>query len=205
MSKRGTRVLAACSVLMLLVGCASTKLISGWRDPNYSGQPFRKILVIGVTKQSAARRILEDEFVRQLSARNTQAVQSYQLITEDGEVPKERLAQAVQEAGADAQLVSRLLKVERETQVYPGSYMGPPYFGYYGFYGYYSSAWMGFYDPPYVYTYDVVTWEVSLFDARTDRLVWAGTTETFSPREFAKEAAEFAKVIVQEVADKKLI
>jgi hypothetical protein len=196
------KLFAMCCAVVLLASCASTKLINEWRDPNYSAQPFGKILVIGITKQSATRRILEDEFVHQLTARGIQAVQSYQLIAEDGEVPKERLAQAVQQAGADGVLISRLVKVERQTQIYPGAYMGPPYLGFYGFY---SSAWMGFYDPPQVYTYDVVTWEVNLFDSRTDRLVWAGTTETFSPRSFAKDASEFAKIIIKELADKKLI
>ena len=99
-------------------------------------------------------------------------------------------------------LVTRLVKVNRETQIYPGTYAGAPYMGFYGFY---SSAWVGFYDPPQVYTYDVVTSETSLIDAKVDRVVWSGTTETFSPREVRKDTQEFASVIIKALADQGLI
>ena len=130
-----------------------------------------------------------------------QAVPSYTLIPEDGEVPKERLAQAVKESGVDGVLITRLVKVERETKVYPGSY-GPPYWGMYGFY---SSAWMGFYDPPQIVTYEVVTSEANLFHAQSEKLIWSGTTETFSPRDMDKYIKEFAAEIVKALAERKLI
>jgi hypothetical protein len=159
-------------------------------------------MVIAVTKQSAFRRILEDVFVEQLRQQGAEAVPSYLTIAEDGEVPKERLAQAVHEAGVDAVLISRLVRVNTETRIYPGTYAGPPYMGFYGFY---SSSWLGFYDPPQIYTYDVVTFETSLFEAKTNQLLWSGTTETFSPRDVNKEAKEFATVIVETLAKQRLV
>jgi hypothetical protein len=124
------------------------------------------------------------------------------LIPEDGEVSQQRLAQAVSASGADGVLVTRLVRVNRETQIYPGTYAGPPFMGFYGFY---SSAWVGFYDPPQVYTYDVVTSETSLIDAKVDRVIWSGTTETFSPREVRKDTQEFASLIIKALADQGLI
>jgi hypothetical protein len=145
-------------ILTVALGCASTQIVDTWRDPNFSGPPLKSIMVISVTKRASIRRTLEDEFVLELEAKGVRGVRSYTLIPEDGEVPKERLAQAVKESGVEGVLITRLVKVETRTQIYPGTYVGPPYLG---FYGYYSSAWVGYYEPPQIYTYDVVTAETN--------------------------------------------
>jgi hypothetical protein len=199
-SARSALALAASA--FLLWGCASTQLVNAWKESRYEGPPLSKILVIGVTKQSAVRRIFEDVFVEALRNRGVEATPSYTVISDDGEVPKARLAQAVEQSGADGVLMMRLVKVDRQTQIYPGSYAGAPFMGFYGFY---SSAWLGFYDPPQVYTYDVVTSETSLFEARSDRMLWSGTTETFSPRDVRKDTQDFAAVIIKALADQGLI
>ena len=193
-------LIALAGVGLLLGACASTQLVNVWKDAQYAGPAFTRILVIGVTKQTGIRRTFEDIFAEQLRQR-VEAVQSYTLIPEDGEVPRERLAQAVEQSGADGVLVTRLLKVDRQTQIYPGTYAGP----YMGFYGFYSSAWIGFYEPPQIYTYDVVTSETSLFEAKSNRLVWSGTSETFSPRDVRKDTQEFASVIIKALAEQGLI
>ena len=201
--KLAARTLIALAGVGLLLGaCASTQLVNVWKDAQYAGPAFTRILVIGVTKQTGIRRTFEDIFAEQLRAHRVEAVQSYTLIPEDGEVPRQRLAQAVEQSGADGVLVTRLLKVDRQTQIYPGTYAGLPYMGFYGFY---SSAWIGFYEPPQIYTYDVVTSETSLFEAKSNRLVWSGTSETFSPRDVRKDTQEFASVIIKALAEQGLI
>jgi len=177
----------------LFYGCASTKLINSWRDPRYTGPPLAKVLVIGVTKQTVVRRYFEDAFARKLADQGVAAVPSYTLIPEDGEVPKDRMAQAVQQSGADGALITRLVRVDRRARIEPG-YATPPVIG---FYDYYPFAWGRFYEPPIVYTYDVVTWDTSVFDARTNQMIWAGATETVAPKDLAKEAREAASVVVK--------
>jgi hypothetical protein len=66
-------------------------------------------------------------------------------------------------------------------------------------------ALISFYEAPQVVTYDVVTWETSLFDAKTNQMLWAGTTETFSPEDIKKQAREFASVVVKALAQEGLI
>jgi hypothetical protein len=194
---------ALAALLMLLVAaCASTKLINSWRDSRYNGPPLTKILVIGVTKQSGIRRTFEDVFTQHLAANGVTAIPSYTLIPEDGEVSRERLGEALEQSGADAVLITRLVKVDRQMQYYPGTYIGPPYLGFYGFY---SSAWMGFYDPPQAYTYDVVTSETTLFQAKGNRLLWSGTSETFSPQDVRKDTEQFAAMITKALAQQGLI
>jgi hypothetical protein len=198
----GAKALLTALVGLAVWGCASTQLIDTWRDPKHSGPPLTRILVIGVTKQAGLRRTFEDEFVRQLQAKGVRAVASYTLIPEDGEVPRDRLAEAVKESGVEGVMVTRLVRVDREAQVYPGTYVGPSYAGFYRFY---SSAWVGFYDPPQVYSYDVVTAETNLFDVRGDTLIWSGTTETFGRRNVKKDVTDFATVIVKALLASKVI
>ena len=195
------------SALLLLLaviasGCASTQIVNAWQDPKFSGPPLKKIMVIGVTKQTGIRRTFEDEFVRVLDADGVKGVASYLFIPEDGEVSKERLAQAVKESGVKGVIIARLIKVKVQTQVYAAPYAGLPYFG---FHGYYSSAWVGYNDLPQLYSYDVATSETSLFDAASGTLIWSGTTQTFSPRDVKKDAHDFAKVIIKALAAKHII
>ena len=202
MKRWGMNTLGLALLALLLCACASTKLINSWRDSGYAGPPLSKILVIGVTKQSGIRRTFEDIFAEQLRAHHVEGIRGYTLIPDDGEVPQERLAQAVQASGAQGVLITRLVKVDRQTQYYPGTYVGPRLGG---FYGYYSSAWIGFYDPPQYYTYDVVTSETSLFEAKANRLLWSGTSETFSPRDVKRDTSEFASVIIKALAEQGLV
>ena len=202
MKRAGIHTLALGALALMLCACASTKLINNWRDSGYAGPPLTKILIIGVTKQSGIRRTFEDIFAEQLRAHHVEAIQSYTLIPDDGEVPQERLAQAVRESSAQGLLITRLVKVDRQTQYYPGTYVGPRLGGFYGFY---SLAWIGFYDPPQAYTYDVVTSETSLFEAKTNRLLWSGISETFSPQDVKKDTSEFASVILKALAEQGLV
>jgi hypothetical protein len=188
--------------LLALAGCASTSLTNQWRSPSYSGPPIKKVLVVGVTKQPGPRRVFEDEFSAALKAAGVNAVPSYTLIREDGQADETALEQAVKQAGADGVLVTRLVRVEQKTQISPGYYRPAPAVG---FYGWYSSAWVGYYEPPTVYQYEVVTAETSLYGLQADELIWSGTTETFSPQDVRKETQGFAKIIIDALTKQGII
>jgi hypothetical protein len=190
----GVRFLLPAAAALVLGACASTSLVNQWKSPEFSGPPVRKVLVLGVTQQAGVRRVFEDEFASQLRAAGVEAVPSYTIITEDGQAEQAVLEKAVQDLGADGVLVTRLVKSEHKTQVTPGYYRPAPTLG---FYGWYSAAWIGYYEPPMVYQYDVVTADTSLYSPPQSRLVWSGTTETFSPQDVKKETQGFAKVIIE--------
>ena len=62
-------------VLAVAAGCASTTLQSEWRDPAYTGGPFRKIFVIGLSARDVtARRIFEDVMVSKINGVGVQAI-----------------------------------------------------------------------------------------------------------------------------------
>jgi hypothetical protein len=187
---------------LVLAACASTSLTNSWRDPAYTGPQLKKVMVMGVSTQPSVRRVFEDEFVNELKAAGVEAVASYTLIPQDGKADEATLQRAVHESGADGAVISRLVKKETKTQVSPAIYSPVPGFG---FYGWYSAAWIGYYEPPTVYQYDVVTSETSLYDIDAQRLLWAGTTETFSPSNVRKDTRDLAKLIIDALKQQHLI
>ena len=202
----GPRVLVV-AALALLAACASTTIVDQWESPGYSGGPFKRLLVVGVTKEAAVRRIFEDEFVRQLRARGTDAVASYSFIPEDGQVDRPRLERAVKESRADGVVVTRVLRVEKKTQVVPGT---PAFPGFgtdiYGYYGTgWGGVWTGYASPPAVFQYDEVKVETKLFHAGNAALVWAAQSDVFAPTDARKDSADFASRIIAALASRKLI
>jgi hypothetical protein len=91
-------------------------------------------------------------------------VPSYQYIPDEGQLEEARLSKAFLAAGADAALITRLVRKEQKTDITPGYYQPAL-----GFYGWYSGGWAGYYEPPSVYQYDVYISETSLYDVRKTR------------------------------------
>jgi hypothetical protein len=195
-------VFLALSAGVMLVGCGSTELVNQWSNPAYTSPSFKRAIIIGVARQTSVRRTFEDEFAAQLKAAGIDAVPSYQYIHEEGQVEEGRIKQAVTEAGADAAIITRLVRSEQKTEVTPGFYHPAPA---YGFYGWYSSGWAGYYEPPRVYQYEVYTSETSLYDMVKNQVVWSGTARTTAPGDINKEIKKYAEIMVRALKDKNLI
>ena len=190
------------AVLAVLTACSSTRLVNQWSNPEYTGRSFNRVMVIGVAKQESIRRTFEDEFVDQLKAAGVDAVPSYQYIPEAGPVEEGRLGQAVTQAKANAVIITRLVRREQKTEVTPGFYQPPVGLG---FYGWYSAGWVGYYEPPRVYQYDVYISETSLYDTAKNQLIWSGTAETTAPGDIDKEIKSYAAIMIAALKEKNLI
>ena len=189
--------LASLAMAVLLAGCASTTIVDSWSDPSYQGGPFKRIMVLAVTKNAVARRTFEDVFAVKLAATGVEAIRGYDHLPQDGPVAEPELNAAVKSSGADGLLMVRLLRVDRQTRVMT-NYAPMTFPGYYGFY----TAWVAY---PDVYEYDIATAEVNLFDVRTNKLVWGGTTETFNPSSVRRDSAGFADVVIAALAKRGLV
>jgi hypothetical protein len=187
---------------LLVGGCAATQIINQWSDPSYPAASFKRIMVIGVSKQTSIRRTFEDEFVAQLRAAGTAAVPGYEFIPEDGQAEEPRLTQAVKQAGADALITTRLVRVEKQAEYTPGTYGPYPGFGYYRWY---SNAWVGFYEPPRLRFYDIYISETSLYDVRNDRLVWSGIAKTTKLDDIRGEIKGYVEVVIAALREKNLL
>jgi hypothetical protein len=199
------RVAAALLPLLLLAACApSTKLVNVWQDPAYNSGPFKKVMVLGLGADGAMSRTFEDIFAAELKRRGVDAIPGYTAVPEGQQASREAIEKAARGAGADAFLVARLVKSEKETQYSPGYSSAIPAVGYYNnFYGYYNAAVT--YAPAVSYQYEVVTVETNLWDVASNKLVWSGTTQTFAPGSVNQEAPGFAKLIIDALAERKLL
>ena len=170
------RICSLVFMAMFLAACATTQLTSVWRDPAYQSRPA-KIMVIGLAKNPINRRLFEDEFVRQLKSNGTDAIASYTVIPDKKEGDEEAVARKVAELGADTVLITRLVS-KKIVQVYvPGTaYYPPPYYGRWP--DYYGYGYRYMYTPGYIAEDEYAVVETNLYEAKTDKLIWAATSET---------------------------
>ena len=179
-------------VLAGLAACASTRLLDTWRDPAFAGPPLKQLLVIGAFKSDLNRRVFEDAFTAALQAANTGAVPSYPTLPESGAIANTRVQAAVRSTGSDAVLVTRVLRVRRDVNVTP-AYVAPGFYGA-GFHGWYGGAYAVM--PGDVHVYDVLTIESTLWNMRTDKPVWSGTSEVTAPSNVTDASKELAGVLI---------
>lgn len=196
----------ALAAALTFAGCAPTQLVNQWTNPAYTAPSFKRIMVIGVTKQGVLRRTFEDEFVSQLNAAGANAVPSYRYIQEDGRVDDARLRRAVEQAGADAAIITRLVKTEQQTQA-TERFVQPDTAE--GFFGGYGTVWSGAYEPAQVYHYEVYNLETRLYDVVKNQVVWAGMSQTAVPgginNDINKEIKNYAEIMVQALKERNLI
>jgi hypothetical protein len=185
-------------------GCASTKIVTQWSNPEYASPRFKKIMVIGVSRQPSIRRTFEEEFVTKLKAAGVDAVPSYLYIPQDGQVDETRLHEAVRQANADAVIITRLVRVEKKTEVSPGFYQPAPAVTF-GFDRGYSTAWLGYYEPPRIYQYEVYISETSLYDVTKNQLVWTGTVETTAPSDIGNEIKRYVDIVIDALESKNIL
>ena len=86
---------------MMVAACATAELKATWKDAAFTGSPLKHILVIGVSKSDANRRVFEDGFSAALKAAGTGGIASYPALSEGGAIPSERIDAAVKQTGAD--------------------------------------------------------------------------------------------------------
>ena len=203
----GLAVLAAAT--LALSACAtSTALNAQWVNPQAGSRlPVKSVMVMGINRDSTARRIYEDAMVAELGARGVKAVQSYKTIPGDGPAEQQAIQSAVAGVGADAVLISRTVSVSNEVRVTPGLVAGPPWgFGWPGFYGYYHGFWSAAYAvPPSVYTVQNVLVDTRLFNAKEYVLLWSGSSTTVPTGSMQQTIQDFAKVIGATLAKDKVV
>ena len=194
-------VLIGLALLALLAGgCSSTVLRDSWREPQFAGPPLRNVLVIGVARSPSNRRVFEDGFAQALRAQGVAATASYTLLPEEGAIGNERIKQAVAQSGADAVMITRVLRVQRNVQVTPG-YVVPGYAM--GYYGWYTTAYTTV--PPSIDQYEVITIESTLWSMQPERMVWSGTSESTDVKDVTTLTGELASVLIGKMKDDKIL
>jgi len=190
-------------IAVLTTACATTKITAAWKDPSYQGHP-RKIMVIGVAQKPLNKRVMEDEFVRQLKARGANAVASYTVMPDEKQSDHTVIDAKLKEQGADAVLISRLASKKTVHTYVQGSVTYPPsyYNNWRDYYGYGSQS---VYTPGYTAEEEYALMETNLYDAGSDKLIWSAASETEIRGSDQNQIKSYIGVMVNAMADQKLV
>ena len=188
-------------ISLFLVGCNSTSLVNRWNDPKFTGPALEKILVIGIIKDDIQRRSFEEEFSKLITSNGRAGIASYTLMPDLQSVDeKEEVLAVVDKVGADGVMIVTLQGVSKEQRDVPPSvnYMPSAGFGY-GMYGYYGMGHTAVYSPGYTVTDTVVRLDIKLFAVNTEKMIWAGKTESFNPSSAQTVISELASVLMNDM------
>ena len=202
--KTGPRMAWLIAVVTLVVSaCAATTLDMTWRDPAYRGRPFAKLLVVGATDDAANRRLYEDALVGALKGRGVDAVASHTLIPRESDVRRDKIAEAVKASGADGMIATRLIGVETRTTQMPGQATGQAagqedtdLFHYYSLLGSQTIVRED---------YRVASLDTTVFDARTEKMVWWGRSSAFPTEDIATLSRELADSLTKSLKSAALL
>jgi hypothetical protein len=179
------------------IGCGpSTTMEKSWHEPGETASITgnEKVLVMGLVKDEASRRIVEDNLVKKMKVKG---VASYTILTEDmvKAAKEDALSALLVKEGFTHVLIVRLADVEKETSYVPGTTTG-----YYGGYGrYYGYGAMSYGSPGY-YTEDKNYFvETAVYSINPDKLLWTGTTKTVNPSKINNAIDDIAMVVTNEM------
>jgi len=168
---------------VLLSGCGgSSEITHSYVDPGLDKLDLEGVLVVGVTREKAARVEFEDAFTSALQRHGVRAQASHTLVP-DQKAPAEEIIAAAESANLDTILVTRYIGASSQEVYHPGTvYYGvtPAYGGGYnrGFGGYYGHAYEVAYEQP-VWTENVTHSLISdLYAANTKAHLWQAVSET---------------------------
>ncbi len=194
--------------ISLLIGCSpSTQLVKTWSDPslNADTKPFNKVLVIAQLKDDSSRRIAEDKIVATSTKGNF--IASYNYLKSDQKDQKLVVSDLLKD-GIEGIVLMRLTDISKTTDYvqgtsyYGGWGYGHGYYGGYGGWGYGGSyyATPGYYEENKTYYV-----ETSIYDVKSNKLLWSGTTSTLNPSKANEALDDIILAIKTELNNKGLI
>ena len=200
--QKWTLVIAVILAGATLANAKSTKLVASWKNPQYSGPTFHRILVIGMSAKPGVRADFEDVLSKLVARDGVEAIPGNTILLrpEGTKLDLGYLKTQVKEFKIDAVIVSRLVKVDKNVTYIPGQpYVPYPYYG--SFYGYYGAVYPVVYSPDYLREDTTVRVETNVYAVRgTDgELVWTGVSDTFNPSSADKVIDGLSKLVVKEL------
>jgi hypothetical protein len=182
----------------------SIKMVTSWFNPQYQGQKFHKILVIGVAQNLKVRADFEDEMAAQIARPGIETIPGNQILLRPDPPAKpdlDYLRAQIRRNEIDAVVVSRLLRVDRKVTSIPSSTYVAPFPYYYSFYGYLSAVYPVVYDPGYTQVDTTVSVETNVYaTSKPDgELVWTGASESFNPKSAEKVVDGLVKQVPRQM------
>lgn len=202
------KLILSAVVIGLIVGCSpSTQIVKSWTDPSLNGatvQAYNKVLVIAQLKDDSSRRIAEDKIVASSPRGNFVASYNY---FKQGQQDQNLVVSELLKDGIEAIILMRLTDITKSTDYVQGTtYYGGwgRGYGYYGGYGYgYGGAMYG--TPGYYEENKTYYVETNIYDVKSNKLLWSGTTSTLNPTKANETIDAIILAVKTELNNKGLI
>ena len=195
-----------------LQGCYSTSITASWLADTHEAQKYKKILVIGMSTNVAARATVEDELVYYMRLKGINAIAASSVLPPDRKIvsePQEIQKQKLQENGFDGVFAISLMEKKESTKYVQGSSAYAPmsfYGGYYSsFYSYYPHMYANVYQPGYYVKSETIFLNSSLFDVDSGNLLWSAQSETTVPSSLDSFANSYARSMTTYLLKRKII
>ena len=192
-------------LLFLLNSCASTKITGEWRNPEYGGEKFSHILVVGVAKQPDSRKFYEDEFAKHLNRLGIMAIASHTIIPRDKMHDKDIIAQSIAGLNIDGVIMTRLQGISEKHQLSYGETYHVPYAYYDNMYDYYNTSFSTAPSQSYAETHEYLQLETNLYDADSEKLVYSLTTNTFFRQKYEGRLIAYIETVVRQLRENGLL
>jgi hypothetical protein len=185
-----------------LLNGKSTKLITSWKNPKYSGGVFKKVLVIGMSANPGRRADFEDDLAASLIKPNIEIIPGHTILLRPDASPLNLnyIRTQIREFNVDAVIVSRLVSIKDSVTYIPPDVVAPyPYYS--SFYGYYGAIYPVVYSPGYLIQEKTVRIETNVYAITPpdSQLVWTGTSDTFNPKDAQKVIKSVVKLVTEEL------
>ncbi|WP_178988336.1 hypothetical protein [Winogradskyella schleiferi] len=189
---------------LLIFNCSSTSLTKRWTNPNYKSFVPKNILVIGVTPDLNVRKDFEFQFIKELNARQINALQSHVVFEKSFQNSKKTEAEIEAElnklisTGYDAILISVVKGVENNVS-YSGKSSKLDY-RLRKFIGYYLANQDTYFNQTHFDRYNVYTIETSLYSLKNDSdksRIWSCTYDIIDPKNIKKTTDKYVKVVIK--------
>jgi len=199
--------------VILITGCAPTKIKDAWKKPGFSGK-VQKVYLIGVTRNDKLRKIFEDTLASQLRTHGVTGIPSYPDLVISGNIDRETLRAKLRAQGNDTVLVARMAGKEQRTGAFSAGEAGygvgtAPINAYYDEYFNESATvavGMIAAGPAVVTEFDVVSIRANLFDTETAQVIWSALTETTAGDDNREQRLrEFATLLVAKLKEDGLL
>lgn len=155
--------------VLLLTGCAATRVTSFWKDPNYQRTPH-KVLVVALVKNPKYRMALEDEFAFQMNKNGIDVTAGSKAFPVRTPGSKDELLKYLRDNGYDTFLLVRIV-AEKDLVVNTSDTASDLSSSY-------STTNSAISSPDTVVKERIAMTEANLYDVDTGKLFWTASSQT---------------------------
>jgi hypothetical protein len=177
---------------------ADVKFTSTFKSLDAGATSFfgKKVAALVISSDDSLRVPAEEALARELTGLGMQGVATYRI------APKEELAGAdrakpwFERANVDGVVALRPVKNDTRITSTPGMWTSGYYSTYWGYYGY---GWSQAYIPMTYGREEFVVVENTIYNVKTNALLWAAVVDVSDPKGLQKVVAEIVKATVKEM------